>query len=249
MVIEGEIRPYERLPEGPKLECFGFACGPRQPFYAIRVHCITHRNNPIIFDGHCARGTGTAGAHETFMVLGYYLSKMFFNLPVKMGSGGVALRSASTVYHAVQKEPGPGFMHDLTDRIVGTPPLCMFPHIGYVDDDVNVLEWTDILEAKATQMNPARDIQFLEKKHESSTIYTSTHEEEDRAKYFRGGTWLYRKVLEDATTKEEPPLGVRRTAFETLYPDELQQKVVDNWQKWGFEEEPRWNKGWLEAKF
>jgi 4-hydroxy-3-polyprenylbenzoate decarboxylase len=32
MIIEGEIRPYERLPEGPKIEAFGFSVGPRQPF-------------------------------------------------------------------------------------------------------------------------------------------------------------------------------------------------------------------------
>jgi hypothetical protein len=56
------------------------------------------------------------------------------------------------------------------------------------------------------------------------------------------------RLLVDATSKEEPPLGVSRTCFETLVPDELQQWVVENWQRLGFKEEAVWKKAWREAK-
>ena len=60
---------------------------------------------------------------------------------------------------------------------------------------------------------------------------------------------MNRKLITDATTKEEPPLGVRRTQFETLFPEDLQQWVVDNWADLGFKEEARWNKTYTESDF
>ena len=57
-----------------------------------------------------------------------------------------------------------------------------------------------------------------------------------------------KKVL-DGTTKEEPPMGVRRTQFETLYPETLQKWVVENWERLGFTEEARWNDDYLKASF
>src|SRR3990172_2492436 len=48
VVIEGEVRPGEFLPEGPLTEASLFQASPRLPNYAVRVNCITHRKYPII---------------------------------------------------------------------------------------------------------------------------------------------------------------------------------------------------------
>jgi len=78
------------------------------------------------------------------------------------------------------------------------------------------------------------------------TISASWMEPEDRAKHFRGGMQKHPHLVVDATTKEEPPLGVRRMWFESAFPEEVQRWVVDNWKRWGFEEEPEWYKGWFD---
>ena len=57
------------------------------------------------------------------------------------------------------------------------------------------------------------------------------------------------KLTVDATEKEEPPLGVRRTCFETLYDEDTQKWVVENWERLGFTEELEWKKAWREATF
>jgi len=118
-----------------------------------------------------------------------------------------------------------------------------------MDDDVNILDYGEVIEAQATQTNPVRDIIKTSKMFPAMTIESSWMEEEDREKFMGPGTIITRKLITDATTKEAPPLGVRRTQFETLYPERLQKWVVDNWQRLGFEEEARWNNTWLEADF
>ena len=255
VVIEGEIRPYERLPEGPKTEVFGFSTGPRQPFYAIRVHCITHRRNPIVPDIHTSLGCGTHCLNETLIPLGYLAQiKMFQILPLKFGSGPTPIKTGATIYNAVRKkrypEDYPGFMEDLFDRQNGLPGMGgAWGSNLFMDDDVNILDYGEAVEAQATQTNPVRDIIRTRKMFPSPTLFCSWMEEEDREKFMGPGTILSDKLNTDATTKEEPPLGVRRMQFETLYPEKLQKWVIDNWQRLGFEEEARWNNTWLKADF
>jgi len=147
----------------------------------------------------------------------------------------------------VKKRPYQGFMHDLFNQTLGNPATSVFPAQLYVDDDVNLFELGDVWEAQYTQVNPARDIWQTERAYPTMTISSSWMEEEDWMKYFRAGNLAYSRLLVDATTKEEPPLGVRRTCFETLFPKELQRWVIENWERLGFREEIRWNEPWMEA--
>lgn len=253
VIIEGEIRPYERLPEGPKTEAFGFSVGPRQLFYAIRVHCITHRKDPILPDIQCSVGAGTAALHESLFPLGYLAQAKMFQLPIKLGHT-VSTKSGATAYNAVKKskypEDYPGFMEDLFNRIIGLPGMGgAYANNLFMDADVNILDYADSIEAMFTQTNPARDIVKTGKKFATMTIESAWMEEEDCATFMGPGTILSRKLITDATTKEAPPMGVKRTQFETLYPNELQKWVVDNWKRLGFEEESKWNNTWLEADF
>lgn len=253
MIIEGEIRPNEFLPEGPKIESFGFSVGPRQPFYAIRVNCITHRANPIIPDIHNSVGAGTSSLHDSFMPLGFLAQIKMFGMPMKLGHT-VPVRCATTIFNAVKKkkypEDYPGFMQQLINTQTGMPGMGgSLANSLFVDDDVNVLNYDDGFEAMFTQVNPARDIIRTEKEFTSMTIESSWLEPEDLAKWKGPGNFLNRKLITDATTKEEPPLGVRRTQFETLFPEELQQWVMDNWKELGFEEEARWNKNYTGSDF
>jgi len=248
LVIEGEVRPYERLPEGPKIEAFGFSVGPRQPFYAMRVHCITHRKDPIIYDIHCSLGAGTHAIHEALMPLAAYMIMKGMKMPIRMGQGGFPFRTGSTAAFSVEKKSYPGFMHDLFNQVLGNPVASSLPAQIFVDADVNIFELGDVLEAQYTQINPARDILITERAYPTMTISSSWMEEEDWVKYFRAGNLAYSKMLIDATTKEEPPLGVRRTCFETLFPKELQRWVIENWERLGFREEVRWNEPWLGAR-
>jgi 4-hydroxy-3-polyprenylbenzoate decarboxylase len=248
MVIEGEVRPYERLPEGPKIENFAFSVGPRQPLYAMRVHCITHRKNPILWDVHTALGTGAMYLNEVLFPNGCYLIQKAMGMPIKMSTypgpshGGIGYR------FSIYDKPYPGFMRDLFDMSLGNPVTALFNYMYYMDSDVDILDYGEVEEAIHTQANPMRDWIRSDSIYSTSFMGMSYQEEEDRAKYYRSATMAQPRLLVDATSKEEPPLGVSRTCFETLVPDELQQWVVENWQRLGFKEEAVWKKAWREAK-
>jgi 4-hydroxy-3-polyprenylbenzoate decarboxylase len=248
MVIEGEIRPYDRLPEGPKIEAFGFSVGPRHPFLAMRVNCITYRKNPIIYDFHTALGSGTMSMQEAFRPAGTYQVQKSLGMPIKLATLNSAVHGGGVTAFAMKDKPYPGFMHDIYDVALGSPVMSVFPLMVFVDGGVNILNYQDTQEAWHTQTNPARDWLITEPVHATTTLTCSWMEPEDTAKYFAPGTLIGPRGLFDATTKETPPLGVSRTSFETLYPDELQKWVVDNWQRLGFTEEPVSEKGWLEAE-
>lgn len=253
VVIEGEIRPYERLPEGPKIEVFGFSVGPRQPFYPIRVHCITHRKNPVIWDVHTAMGTSAPCLQESLANIAFLGQVKAFGLPFKVGDSLAPTRNGATSQVAIYKkkypEDYPGFMRDVFDKYMGLPGLGgVFAKEAFVDDDVNVLDIGDFYDAFFTQVNPAKDI-HKSNKMTVMTIESSWMEEWDRDKYMGPGGILGTKQIYDATTKEAPPLGVRRLNFETIYPESIQKWVVENWKRMGFKEEPRWNKSYLDATF
>lgn len=246
MIIEGEVRPYERLPEGPKTESFGFSTGPRQPFYAMRVHCITHRHNPIIPETHQTRGSIAYSLLDGLWSLSWGFPETMAGIPVK-GVYASTFTVGNTLYHAIRKLPYPGFTQDILNKIRGIPPGMDKLRLGVVDDDVNITEPGALFEAEYTQTNPARDIFLTGERQPVSTLACSWMEEEDVAK-IKGGTIPAPTTFFDATTKEEPPLGVRRTQFETVIPDEMQKWVVDNWKRLGLTEEPRWQKAWIEHR-
>ena len=187
MIIEGEIRPNEFLPEGPKIESFGFSVGPRQPFYAIRVNCITHRENPIIPDIHNSVGAGTSSLHDSFMPLGYLAQIKMFQMPMKLGHT-IPVRCGTTIFNAVKKkkypEDYPGFMQQLINTQTGMPGMGKsLANSLFVDDDVNVLNYDDGFEAMFTQVHPARDTIRTEKEFATMTIESSWLEPEDLEKW------------------------------------------------------------------
>ncbi len=248
MVIEGEVRPYERLPEGPKAESFGFVAGPRQPFYAMRVHCITQRANPIIPETHQTDGCSPFCLMDALYCIGGALNLRLMGFPAKAEFDNPGTTGVSAIY-AMKRQAYHGFMRDVVDKITASARLSAASQSSlFVDDDVSTLEPTYFWEAMCTQVNPARDIIQSKERHTHMTIASSWIEEEDLARYYEIGHFVAPRLFIDATTKDEPPLGVRRTQFEYLIPDELQQWVVDNWGRLGFKEEARWEKGWIELK-
>jgi 4-hydroxy-3-polyprenylbenzoate decarboxylase len=248
VVIEGEVRPYERLPEGPKIENFGFSVGPRQPAYAIRVHCVTHRKNPIIYDCHTSLGTWGMVSNEIIFPNAMYMVQKAMGMPLKMNTIESPSHCGATNVFNIYNKPYPGFMHDMFDLAIGNPAMSVFPLQIWEDGDVDLLDLGEVQEAMHTQTNPLRDWIKTEPAHPTMTISSSWMEDEDREKYFRNLMMAQPHLIVDATTKEEPPLGVKTTSFETLYPEELQGWVVESWPRLGFKEEAVWKKAWREAK-
>jgi len=247
MVIEGEVRPGEMFPEGPKPESFGFTAGPRQPWIGVRVHCITHRKNPMLLDLHQGLGGGGVSLCDASFRVGITLMAKMMGFPFKAATWYTYFGGTCTVMSTKKPnypEAYPGCRQDLEDSVMANPVLACMSHEVVVDPDISAYDWDQILEAMMTQTNAHRDIRLTYDKHQRMTLETPFAEAEDRAQYYYLGHIYTKHQYMDATSKEETPEGIPRTAFETLFPVELQQKVVDNWEKWGFKEEVSWYKGY-----
>ena len=252
VIIEGEIRPYEFLPEGPKLESFAFSVGPRQPFFAIRVNCITMRKNPILAELNPAPGVDAGLLGLTFPltpgVLGTRaLAQVYpeMMVPVKGIVWQIADQGGWFVNISLKKPPYPEYTKDLLDLGLGAPVATITDPILLLDDNVDPFLPEEIFEAWHTQTNPGQDWKLTEKKFPAWTIVRGMLDEEEFKKFFRDGNIQSAYFYADATTKGEPPLGVKKTEFETLYPEELQKWVVENWARLGTGEEAEWKDRWL----
>ena len=250
MIIEGEIRPYERLYEGPKLESFGFSVGPRQPMLAVRVNCITRRKDPILAELVPARGVQwgliTVTMRVSYLMIMRHIARQGLDIPVKtlIGEHGDL---GSCAYLALKEKPYPGYMSDIYNFLFGNALCGVMMGTLITDSNVDPFDGGEISEAWHTQTNPARDwIQIPDAAR--ITILAPWAEGDDIKGYFRGGQLETPNWIFDASTKEEPPQGVRRTDFETLYPEKLQKWVVDNWSKLGIEEKTLWKDAWLKTE-
>lgn len=246
MVIEGEIRPYERLLEGPKVENFGFSVGPRQPFYAVRIHCITHRRNPIIPETMLTRGCNSTGIGDGVRGGSTGLAILADGIPIKAGAG-FSHAGGTMQFVALKKSNRPGFMREVIDR-ASSGRLASSPATVFSDEEVNVFEPVEDLETFFTQTNPQRDIRISRESYPLSTLMCDWIDEEDIKKGIAMGSVESSKIFVDATTKENPPMGVKRTSFETLFPEELQKRVMENWRKLGFTEDALWHKSFEKFK-
>ena len=247
VVIEGELRPFERLPEGPKIESFGFSVGPRQPLYAIRVNCITHRANPLITVFHMSHWLESSQIlvdENLFMGRIPLFKRLGF--PSRKGGTEAISRLGNVIVTAIRRSPDPDFFGRIYRQSRAYGAFWVLPYNWFIDEEVPWYKPEEVVEAVFTQADPARDYYRTEPACPTMTISASWMEPEDRAKHFRGGMQKHPHLVVDATTKEEPPLGVRRMWFESAFPEEVQRWVVDNWKRWGFEEEPEWYKGWFD---
>ena len=250
VIIEGEIRPYERLLEGPKIESFAFSVGPRQPFYAIRVTCITHRKDPILADLIMSRGCQWGLTRVCYGVTPNANLRFATGLGLELPLKGMIFQQPDVGHVnllSMKGERYSGLTQDMLNLIHGIVILSPGPPSLMLDDDVDIFDVADVFEAWHTKTKPGRDWIFTENMARP-TIWSPWAEDFDVAKYCKAGQFRNPYLCVDTTTKEEPPLGVKRTDFETLYPDDVQKWVVDNWDRLGTGEEAMWKDYWLKLK-
>jgi 4-hydroxy-3-polyprenylbenzoate decarboxylase len=248
IVFEGECRPYERAWESPRPEIYNFAAGPRALTFAIRIHCVTHRKDPIIH--FCAHTSNSMTDNESILATMYPpaldMTAMMFGMPIKQANFTM-VRSGGWGFAISTRDWYPGFVRATADLLFAMPQTSYIDEIRLFDDDINLTRPEQIIEALYTQRNPLRDMWRTDARETPTCVVCRAYwEREDLEREFAMVNALSGNICSNCLTKDEPPLGVRRTCFETLIPEETQKWVMDNWQKLGFEEEPFWNKPFLD---
>ncbi len=104
------------------------------------------------------------------------------------------------------------------------------PKVIVLDDDVDATDLEEVVWAFATRCHPARD-QILFPDQPVLPLVAFLDPEERKAA--RGTKVVYNCLSPDGLPAEQRP---RRSSFRHLWPREIQEKVIRDWQRYGYAE-------------
>jgi 4-hydroxy-3-polyprenylbenzoate decarboxylase len=161
IVLEGFVHPGEQALEGPFGDHTGYY-NEQERFPVFTIECITQREDPIYHSTYTGRPPDEpavlgAALNEVFVPI---LQKQFpeitdFYLPPEGCSYRMACVSIKKQYPGHAKRVMFGIWSFLRQ-------FMYTKFIIVTDDDVNVRDWTDVVWAMTTRMDPARDITLVE---------------------------------------------------------------------------------------
>jgi 4-hydroxy-3-polyprenylbenzoate decarboxylase len=161
IVLEGFIDPEQTLMEGPFADHTGYY-NAAEPFPVFNVECITHRKDPIY------HSTYTGRPPDEPAVIGLALNEVFVPviqkqfpeiqdcyLPPEACSYRFAVVTIKKQYPGHAKQIMMGLWSFLRQ-------FNFLKYIVVADEDVDARNWSDVIWAMSTRMDPARDTVIIE---------------------------------------------------------------------------------------
>ncbi|KAL7966414.1 UbiD decarboxylyase family [Trichoderma sp. SZMC 28014] len=235
IVFEGTISITETAPEGPFGEMHGYTFPGAHQFPVFHVNKITYRNDPILPLSAAGRLTD-----ETQIMVGPLAAAQIMKLcqndglpivdafaPFMGQSIWVALKVDTAKLRAMKTTP-----KDFSKRIgnlVFQSKAAFFIHrLILVGDDIDVYNDKDVLWAFSTRCRPGTDEYYWE---DVKGFFLVPFMGEGNGPPHKGG-----KVVSDALLTAEYTTGPNwETAdFEHAYPEDIKNRVLQNWEKMGF---------------
>ena len=224
IVIEGEIPPGYREPEGPFGEYTGYM-GAAGNMPVIQVTCITHRHNPIYraffsqmppSESSCIKRVGREQSILKHLQHDLKLPVRDLHLPESSGAAGAMLISI--------KKANPS---DVKRVVSGALRYAegFGKFIIVVDEDVDIQDHCQVEWAMSFHVQPAKDIEIIQDVQavalDPSQAPADVPQEDESRK-------TSSKVIIDATRKHSFPARA-------LPPEEHLRRVDNQWAKYGLE--------------
>ncbi len=227
IVIEGEILPDMVSYEGPFGEYTGYRIAdPKKKGAFFRVKAITYRNSPIVTmcvhgipadEGQVTAAMGTAIALRRLLrKRGLPIKDVF--LPPEGGAHLVVVsvtEGGSEVAKAVKEA--------LTVR------RAWYPKIIVVDEDVDIHNLGEVIHAFSLKCHSYRGVYTSEEPGRGGPV-TPCYTKEERAKQY-GAVAMFDATWPADWAEEDIPV---KSSFKSVYPEELQEKVLKKWKAYGF---------------
>jgi 4-hydroxy-3-polyprenylbenzoate decarboxylase len=230
VILEGEILPNVTIEEGPFGEWLGFTVFARTPQTVFKVNCITYRNDPMlgvanmgmpVNDDHLLMSVAySAWTKRLLQAQGVPVKDVFY--PPYCG-GTLCVVSTETPYANVATH--------IANIVFGSRGLDreVF-HLIIVNPDVDPFNLNEVMHSLANLCNPMRGITIRDKEVSNPLMPFSSPEEQ---RWLRGSKAVYDCTWPVDWPKEKLPA---KASFRT-YPQQVQEKVLQNWTKYGFKEE------------
>lgn len=216
-VIEGIIRPRERLLEGPFGEYAGFmGAGGEKPF--IEVTCITHRKNPI-FQTFMDQMPPSEGNEVRYQAWGAMLYRQLVHEAREPGIRDVHFTQSSGgwAHCIVQMTPMyPGHSKKVGILALGLLDPTTIKILTVVDEDIDIRDQFSVDWAVCFRVDPEKDIAIIQ---DCLALAGDPSASSSKAG----------KVIVDATMKRAYP-------DISLPPKEYMEKVLGAWKETGLPE-------------
>ncbi|TFG93349.1 MAG: phenylphosphate carboxylase subunit alpha [Syntrophobacterales bacterium] len=229
IIIEGVVIPNVSIEEAPFGEYTGYRTSPREKRTVYRVKTITMRKKPIMPVSNMGIPTDEGQLLRSFS-LALEMDKLLKEQGIPIT--GVYMLPEST-HHLVVVGVKPIYANIATQigQIVFGSKLGPWFHLlVVVDDKTDIYSKDELIHALSTKCHPKRGITVTE--HGVGTPLNPFAWPEER-KYGRAG-----KVVFDCLFPPEWPASMVpiRVSFDNVYPKEIQEKVISNWNKYGFKD-------------
>jgi 4-hydroxy-3-polyprenylbenzoate decarboxylase len=234
IVLEGTVSLEETASEGPMAEYSGYlAPDSRSPRPVYHVSAMTYRNEPIlpvvaagepIEENHTCWGlVVSAQILWELRTQGFPVSMCF--CPFESAAHWLVItveRSYRGQYTAAQ------LVKTLAEALFRTRSGSFIPKVILLEDDVDATNLHEVVWAFATRCHPARD-QFLFPGEAVLPLVAYLGPEERQ--HARGTKVVYSCLSPDDLPAEQMP---RRCSFRHLWPQEIQERVIRNWKRFGY---------------
>lgn len=225
IILEGEMIPYATAEEGPFGEFTGYRSSPRSPKSVYKIKAITYRNNPIfsmtcfgvpIDDFTIGMAIIRSATIKNYLI-GNGVPVTGVYVPPE-GATMMAVVSVKNAYSNIAQQVG----HLLFGTNFGG---MWMSQLIVVEEDIDVFKMNEVIHALVTKCHPERGINVLH-----NTMSAPLH---PYLEPYEKAASIGSKVIYDCTWPRKWPKGSipQKTAFATVYPEEVQKRVLSNWEK------------------
>jgi 4-hydroxy-3-polyprenylbenzoate decarboxylase len=203
IVIEGYLGldPQSYVMEGPYAEFTGYLAGDRSPKPAIRVTCITHRNDPILRG--TIEGSMPGSYSENAVCSSIMRAATAWNVLDRAGVPGITDVWCPPVQAGINtliqmKQSYRGQAKQAANALWGSSAAHVrYKHVTVVDDDIDIHDYAAVDWAIAYRVNAGENDVVVMPATFGSGLDPSTRRRDRNPSLFGTGKW--HRVLIDAT--------------------------------------------------
>lgn len=231
IVIEGTVSLTDTVFEGPMGEYGGYVwAGRKKTVQRFNVDAMTYRNNPIMpicvagvptEENHTNWGVGIAASIQNVLQKkGFPIKECF--IPLESAAHWVVI----TVDRNRQCDDEQ-LAYEIGKAVFASKGGAYIPKVIVADDDIDPSDIKQVVWALATRHHPDRRITMANQYIFPLVAYLSAKEKSEA---------VSSRVIYNCLTpfnkwpKEQQPVEASFRA----YPEELQNSIVENWEKYGF---------------
>lgn len=228
IVLEGLIVPDLKLEEGPFGEYTGYRTSPRDFRMAFLVKTITYRNDPIMTISNMGVPTDEGQLLRSFS-LGLELDKLLRSQGIPITGVYMPPESTHHVMIVGVKPTYSGIATQIAQLAFGSKLGPWFHMVIVVDDTIDIYNWNEVFHALCTRCHPVNGIRVYE--HAVGTPLYPFADAHER-KFSMGSKVMFDCLwpMDWDRLNEVPTL----VSFRNVYPKEVQEKVLGNWDAYGF---------------